>query len=407
MIVNATSTDCRNDGDTAPVATALRRVALFGGGTGGHLVPGLALVEQLKRRHPGCRITLFRTRRAIEETVLSWGDVESLGIDLGQPGRHPLGLLRFTRQCVRAMAGIGRSLKQESVQVAVGLGGYPSIPGILAARLRRVPLILLEQNAIPGRVNRFLAPLADRVACSEAETAQCFGSLDFMSHPVQTGNPLRANVLAARTWRLERSAEERRLAANPRSKRVLLVMGGSQGAHAINRAVVDALASAPRYRERVFCVHIAGAADREWVETAYREAGWEARVSAFESELPRWMARADLVVARAGGTSVAEFAALGLPAILVPYPGHRDHHQERNAAVLERRGAARTVLQDDFHGERVLDCLDLLFRDQDLDRMGARGLASSRVDGADRVIDLMERLARPPGSNPGKCLTDS
>lgn len=375
----------------------LARVALFGGGTGGHLVPGLALVERLRERHPGCRITLFRTRRAIEQTVLSWGDVESLGVDLSPPARHPLGLLRFARQCLRASVRIARSLKRERVQVAVGLGGYPSIPGILAARLGRVPLVLLEQNAVPGRVNRLLAPLADRVACSVEETAGRFGALEFLSRPVPTGNPLRASVLSARAWRTERSPRQRRSAANPRCpRRVLLVMGGSQGAHAINRAIVDALSSAAHYRDRVFCVHVTGAADRDWVEAAYRKAGWEARVSAYEPRLAFWMARADLVVARAGGTSVAEIAALGLPAILVPYPGHRDRHQERNAALLEARGAARTIAQDRLEGERVLGCFDLLFRDEELDRMGARALESSRVDGADRVIDLMETLARCP-----------
>lgn len=375
-----------------------RRVAFFGGGSGGHLYPGLALAECLKARHPACDLTFFRTGRSVEDRVFgSVGLVsETVTMDLSAPTRRSLANLSFGKQCYRSLVEIRRHMFRSHFDVAVGLGGYGSLPGVLAARLSSVPVILMEQNVKPGKANRLLGPIARCVALSNKESQPAFAR---MVRTCVTGNPLRDLVLRASRWRQERSPEERRVAVDRSGpgegvehRRVLLIMGGSQGARAINRFVMDSLGAVQDYRDQIYCVHLSGSADKEAVERSYRKAGWKARVEAFDKNLPMLMASADLVLARAGGTSLSELAAIGVPSVLIPYPGHRDRHQFLNAEVLEKAGAARVFGQEHLTQGDFESVLNLLFRDEELLAMSDAASRHGCLDGAERVVQLMEDI---------------
>ncbi len=364
-------------------------VALCGGGTGGHLFPGLALCEALERSDPPCRVTLFRTRRSVEDDVLCGRDVETVAMELAPPGRGLLGRLRFLGQLAREVSALRRHIASAGVDVVVGLGGYASVPGIVAARLSHVPVILLEQNATPGKVNRLLGPLAECIAVPDGESVGGFGAWRALVRLAETGNPLRRDVLEASRWRSGRDAGERRRSIGAGDRRVLVVMGGSQGARSINRFVTDALERCRQYSDKIYCIHISGTADKETVEAAYRRCGWEARVAAFDPELPRALAAADLVLARAGGSTTAELAAIGVPSILVPFPGHGDRHQLKNAHALARCGAARVLEEGRFDVEPFESVLDCLFDDCGLEAMQRAARSAGRLDGAERVASLV------------------
>lgn len=367
----------------------LEQVVFFGGGTGGHLTPGLALAEKIRQRHPACRLTLFRTRREIESTVTAGGLFESVLLDLSPPTRP----VRFARELGRAVETIREHLASAPIDAAIGLGGYPSVPGILAARCENIPLILLEQNAVGGKVNRLLGPLARMIACPGEESVRSFGPLRHFVGVHDTGNPVRTSVEEARRWRLRLDPDRRRRQAGAPGRRVLLVMGGSQGSRPLNDGILELLRGAPRYREKIFVIHVAGPHDVERVRAAYRSAGWMAKVSAYEPDLPIQIACADLVVARSGGSSVSELAAVGVPSILVPYPGHRDQHQTLNARGLCLAGGCQIIDQARFLAGGKEQVLELLFDTRRLEQMEERALAHGRIDAADRLVDLIEEVA--------------
>ena len=315
-------------------------------------------------------------------------DTVRMGLEAPRPGL--LGRLRYARAVLREVAKIRGFMARTPVDVVLGLGGYGSVPGILAARIEEIPVILLEQNVRPGRVNRLFGPLADCVAVPGPESLRGFGALRPFLRLEETGNPLRKEVTRARRWRQRRSAEQRRRALGAGERRVLLIMGGSQGARAINDSVMEALPDLEDFSRRIYCIHITGNADKETVEDAYRRAGWTTRVAAFEPDLPELLAGTDLVLARAGGTSVAELAAIGVPSFLVPYPGHGDRHQFENARALSRKGAAVVLEEAELKKGGFGKVLGCLFDEPRLAAMGRAALDCSRVDGVERVISLID-----------------
>jgi UDP-N-acetylglucosamine--N-acetylmuramyl-(pentapeptide) pyrophosphoryl-undecaprenol N-acetylglucosamine transferase len=246
-----------------------------------------------------------------------------------------------------------------------------------------VPVILLEQNRAAGRANRLLAPFVDAVASS-------FAGLSFPgARRVEvTGNPVRRAVLAAAACRRDGAG------ARGVVKRRILVMGGSQGATAINRAVREALPALAEFRDGIEWSHIAGDADKEGMMAAYRTHGWDAEVVSYSDDLPGRMAACDAVLGRAGGTTLAELAVIGTPAVLVPYPHHRDRHQWLNAESFAREGAARLLPEAEL-GAASLGrlCGEVVSGSEDLALLGRRAQALARPDAADRVIDLALGIA--------------
>ncbi|MBI4604438.1 MAG: UDP-N-acetylglucosamine--N-acetylmuramyl-(pentapeptide) pyrophosphoryl-undecaprenol N-acetylglucosamine transferase [Planctomycetes bacterium] len=364
----------------------LRAIAFLGGGTGGHLFPGIALAERARERFPGCRTLFFRTARAVEDKVFLGRDLETRSVSIAAPGGSFRGWVRYALEAQAVRRELEGAL--QGFDAAFGLGGYASFPGILAARSLGVPVILLEQNLAPGRVNRLLAPFAEAVACPFAETP-----FRMARRRVVTGNPVRKVVLEAAAARDARAMDP--------ARRRILVVGGSQGAAGVNRAVRAALPELLDFRERIHWIHVAGDADKGGMTEAYRTGGWSAEVYSYTPELPSLMAGSDLLLGRAGGTTLSEIAVLGLPAVLVPYPYHRDQHQRRNAEAFARAGGAEVIEEDQLTAGSLRAVFrDTLFAPARLEAMGRCARSLARPDAADAILDLAVELRRrcPPAS---------
>lgn len=365
------------------------RVLIAGGGTGGHLYPGIALARELTRRDPAAEVSFVGTARGIEARVVPR---EGFALDLihvaglkGTAWRERLrGLLLLPVAAVDAW----RVLSRRSPDVVVGVGGFASGPVLACAVLRRVPAMLLEQNAVPGVTNRLLAPFVQAAAVNFEETLVYFPRTGFVA-----GNPVRPEFFASSEEADDRGETTRGDEA-PGAARVLIV-GGSQGAHAINLAMV---AAAPRLAAagvRLAITHQTGERDLDLVRAAYDRAGLAARVEAFIVEIDRAMKAADLVVCRAGATTLAELAAAGRPAVLVPLAAAADDHQRKNAEVFARAGAAEVLLERDLTGDRIAEAIErLIGAAERRTRMAAAARTLARRDAAARIADKVEALAR-------------
>jgi UDP-N-acetylglucosamine--N-acetylmuramyl-(pentapeptide) pyrophosphoryl-undecaprenol N-acetylglucosamine transferase len=358
-------------------------VVLFaGGGTGGHLLPGVAAAERLRALEPRARVIFAATDR---DAAGAWGRAaagESLPLASPRLPRGARDVPGFVAAMAASVHDSVRALHRHRVDGVVGLGGYASVGPALAAIATGRPAVLLEANLVPGAANRLLARLGATTAVSFEET----GGLLPGSRAVHTGNPLRAAVL-----------EKRRDAAGfglDPSRPVLAVVGGSLGAAGLNERVRAALPLVAEAGAQL--IWAAGSADAaRALDAASRAAGVRARVVAFCGDMGSLYGTADLLLARSGGGTVAEAAANGVPAVFVPYPHHADRQQHRNAAALVRCGAARAVEESELTPERFrVEVLGLLGDAEARARMAAAAAALGRPDAADRVARLvLERLA--------------
>lgn len=308
-----------------------RRVVICGGGTGGHLYPALVLGRALQDKEPEIELTFIGSDRPAERELMRRQGVDFIALRIeGLKGRglrsiKSLSLLplAFLRAC--------RILRRLEPQLVVGVGSYSSGPvGVAASRLK-IPLLLLEQNVVPGFTNRRLLGRAEKVAAAFQESlASLRGKGVFL------GNPVREEF-----FRMPRKIRTEQFD--------LLVFGGSQGSRFLNRAVLGALPYLARWTKRLRIVHQTGAADLAEVRRGYIESGWEgAVVEAFFEDMPARFAAADLVLARAGATTCAELIAARKASILVPFAGASDDHQRKNAEVLQRAGGAEMILESEW-----------------------------------------------------------
>ncbi len=308
---------------------AQRRWVIAGGGTGGHVTPALALGEALRRQ--GDEVLFVGSERGLESKLVPGAGFEIEMLPSQQVmGRNPIGRLKGALSILRSAWIARRVLKRFRADAVISVGGYAAMPAALAARLRRTPLFLVEPNAIPGRVNKLTARFARRVFVG-FESAR--GTLPPQAESVCLGVPLRRALYRAFADRPEKSV--------PNAPLKIFVFGGSQGARQLNENVPEALARLRKKSVEVF--HQTGEAERELVEARYAELGLPAEVVAFEHEMPKRYAWADLAICRAGALTVAELALAGMPALLVPYPFAADDHQAANARALEEAGAARCL----------------------------------------------------------------
>lgn len=351
-----------------------RTVMIMAGGTGGHVMPGLAVAAEMRARdwrvvwlgNPSGMEAALVPRHGIAMQWVRMGGVRGKG--LGTRLLLPLTLLRAFWQSLRA-------LRATRPAVVLGMGGYVSFPGGMMAALLNRPLVVHEQNSVAGLTNRLLARLADRVLEAFPGTlpgAQC------------TGNPLRAGMLRD-------DAPQARYGARSGALR-LLVVGGSLGAQALNEVVPQALGLlAPPLRPEV--VHQSGRGRRDELQARYRELGVQATVLEFIDDMADAYARADLLVCRAGAMTVAEIAAVGVASVLVPFPHAVDDHQTGNARFLSEQGAALLLPQAELTAGRLAKLLAGLERPA-LAEMAARARALARPDAASRVADVCEEAAR-------------
>ncbi len=348
-----------------------------GGGTGGHLYPALAVAAELRRRRPVAAISFVGARGGLEQRLVPQAGyplrtlrIAGLkGASLGGGARAAVAAAWAVLRCVRWM-------REETPSLVIGVGGFASGPAVLAAWLLKIRTLVLEQNHFPGATNRWLGPRVDAICLpSEAARARIRGRI------FVTGNPVRR--------------EFAQIGEPPAGRALsLLVFGGSRGAASINRAMVSALGELARIEPPPRIVHQTGAADESGVRTAYRTyPEGRAEVHAFLDDMPARLAAADLVLCRAGASTVAELCAAGRPAILVPYPHAADDHQRHNAESLLGAGAATIVDDRDLDGTRLADEVAALAaapqRRQTMSR-AARQLA--RPDATRHIADIAERL---------------
>jgi UDP-N-acetylglucosamine--N-acetylmuramyl-(pentapeptide) pyrophosphoryl-undecaprenol N-acetylglucosamine transferase len=361
-------------------------VVIAGGGTGGHLYPGIAVARELLRRAPGALVTFVGTERGLEARVLPR---EGFELDLirsaGLKGKSLLARLRGVLLIAPGLWDAWRVLKARRPSVVVGVGGYSSGPVVLVAALRGLPTMVLEQNAVPGLTNRLLARVVGAAAVTYEETLGFFGG-----RGIVTGNPVRADFFAP-----PELDEARTAARAPR----LLILGGSQGAHALNVAVVAAATELARQQPAIEIVHQTGDRDRAEIAGRYRAAGIQARTEAFLDPVAREVMAADLVLCRAGATTLAELAAAARPAVLVPLAAATDDHQRKNAKVLVDAGAAVVIEERDLTGPLVAAVVGALVADRARLAAMARAMAAfARPDAARRIVDRLLQLGGPDGA---------
>lgn len=311
---------------------------IAGGGTGGHLFPGIAVAQELVRR-AGAEVRFAGSDHGIERTAVPKAgfDVELLPVR-GVMGEGLRGLARASWMIPRSLVAAWNLLGRFDPQLVIGVGGYAAFPALAAAVLRRRPIVLLEQNAEPGLVTRLFAPFARVVCASFPETVATLGPRARL-----TGNPIRWNAPEAPMEPTSDDAFQ------------VLVFGGSAGAHRLNEQLPGAIS---RLGEGVSVVHQTGVRDRDDVARRYGELGVEAEVVAFIDDMQAAYRRCDIAVCRSGATTLAELTALGVPSVLVPYPYAAADHQRTNAQALVDAGAAWMILDADLEEERIASCLE-------------------------------------------------
>lgn len=370
------------------------RLLIAGGGTGGHLYPGIAIVEEVLARDASSEATFVGTARGIEARV-----VPKLGYPLDLidvSGLKTVGIKGMLRGLLRLPRALWQSraiLKARKPDVVIGVGGYASGPVLLMARLRGIPTAILEQNSIPGLTNKILGKICRAVFLAFDETRKFFPAKKI----VMTGNPIRKGIRQALTLqgdRVDASKDPLTLGGgrSPESKVPhVFAFGGSQGAVALNKVVADAVAVLAARKTPVTIVHQTGERSFEDTCARYEKAGITADVRAFIENMAREYHRADLVIARAGATTIAELAVVGRPAILVPFPFAADDHQTVNARELADAGAAILAPQDSLTAEHLADAIaDIAFDADTRARMGSAMKKLGRPDAAAAVANWCE-----------------
>jgi UDP-N-acetylglucosamine--N-acetylmuramyl-(pentapeptide) pyrophosphoryl-undecaprenol N-acetylglucosamine transferase len=351
------------------------RVILAGGGTGGHLFPGLAVAREFQRRDAKAEILFIGTEQGIEFRVLpkEGFKLETLTVK-GMKGRGLRGLLDALHGVPASVLRSLSIIREFRPDCIIGLGGYASGPSLLAGKLKGICCAIMEQNLRPGFTNKLLARWVDRVFTAYSESSRYFPG----ARVVETGNPVR--------WQKLPDVEKH-------GKFSLFVSGGSLGARSINFTVVEALKQLTDLKADLFVVHQTGQADFGAIKDAYAALPFEREVTPFIDKMDEVFARADLVLCRAGASTVAELTAFGKAAILVPFPYAIYDHQRGNAQALQDRGAAEMILDQQLTGELLAQRVRSYLADPArIERMAAAARALGRPDAAARIVDACYAL---------------
>ena len=380
----------------------IRRIIIAGGGTGGHLFPGLAVVEELRRRDPSIEVLFVGTARGIESRILP-ARGERLELLTVTPLKG-LGAAERLRSAARLPGAVTKAfgiIGDFKPHLVLRVGGYASGPVVLAASLRGIPTALLEQNASVGLTNRMLSGFVGRAYVTFEETRPVFGD----KRTRVSGNPVRREFVDA----------SRRAVADPEGfearANTVLVIGGSQGARALNELAPQALASANLAQKGLRVVHQTGESMRDEVERVYRDLSLDAEVVPFIDDMARAYAHAALVIGRAGATTVAELCAIGRPSILVPFPFAAEDHQTKNARALEQEGAAVCLPEEELSAESLSAVVSRLVHSApERSTMALAARKRGRPDAAAAIVDDLfdwlgapeepTRQARTPTSEP-------
>ncbi|MDK2742641.1 MAG: undecaprenyldiphospho-muramoylpentapeptide beta-N-acetylglucosaminyltransferase [Nitrospira sp. BO4] len=349
-------------------------IVIAAGGTGGHLYPAVALAREFLHRDSSTKILFVGTARGIETRVLAHEGFE-LALITAKPVMGK-GLLDIIRGVLSVPIGIWQSceiLRSRQANLVIGVGGYTSPSMLAAAVLKRVPRVILEPNAYPGLANKVVAPFAQRIFLAFESAGTSFDSQKVRV----VGTPIRQEFLAQSDLRDQ---------ATEQASRHLLIFGGSQGARAINTAVMEGLSQLKNRFPGLSITHQTGEGDCERVSEAYRIQGVQATVVPFLYDMPAVLRTADLVVARAGAMTIAELTACGKAAILIPLPTAIYDHQMKNARAMEAAGGAIVLPQAELTGMKLSETIGAVLSDpQQLERMQRKSLEMRRID-AGKVI---------------------
>ncbi|MBN1614104.1 MAG: undecaprenyldiphospho-muramoylpentapeptide beta-N-acetylglucosaminyltransferase [Deltaproteobacteria bacterium] len=356
------------------------KVIIAGGGTGGHLFPGIALAEEFLKRDGSSEVLFIGTDRGIEKRILPETGYPLAALDIEglkgkSPGKVLAALLKIPRGILRSVEII-RNFQPDLV---IGVGGYASGPAVLAARMMGLPTAIAEQNALPGWTNRILGRFADRVFLAYAETGRWFSK----GKCIVTGNPIRAAFLEGKDEGTRREGEPF----------TILVFGGSQGARAVNEAMIEALVFLKDVKDGLRIIHQTGPDHIDRVRRAYAAHEMDAEVSPFIMDMARAYQNADLLICRAGATSIAEITASGKTAILIPFPYAVGDHQRLNAEVLAKAGAAVMIAEKDLSGPGLAEAIKRFHRNPGLIReMAEKSAALGHPRAAAEIVDACLRF---------------
>lgn len=361
------------------------RVLIAAGGTGGHIYPGIAVAREIMRREAKSEVRFVGTARGLESKLVPKAGFELSIIDsAGLKNVGAVAQLRGLMLIPKSLLAARAVIRNFRPDIVIGAGGYVSGPVVLAASLGNVPTLVMESNALPGWTNRRLARFVDKAAVSFDAALPYFGRKG-----VVTGNPVRREFF---------EIPQRDRSASSKQKFWILIFGGSQGARAINEAMIAALPLLEELRNDLRITHQTGEADFEKVRAAYVDAGWTetANVRRYIDDMVATFAESDLVICRAGATTTAELIAAGKAALMIPFPMAADDHQRKNAEALANAGAARMILQQELSGERLAQEIATLVREpQRITAMEQAARQLARGDAAGAVVDLIEELVRP------------
>jgi UDP-N-acetylglucosamine--N-acetylmuramyl-(pentapeptide) pyrophosphoryl-undecaprenol N-acetylglucosamine transferase len=353
------------------------RMIIAGGGTGGHVAPALALAEDWSERYGKDSVLFLCGDTQLERGMIQHAGFRLTPLHVQRPTGGIRGKATTIFSAARSVPAARRVIRESSADVVVCVGGYAALPGAMAAGLLRVPVCMLEANAVPGRVTRTIGRFA-RVCYAHMPLSR-----DLECRVEVTGNPVRAAFQSP-----VRKAEARRALGLVPDLPTLLVMGGSQGASGINEALLGALPMLESVKGRMQVLHLTGRNDVLTAETAWRGAGLRHHVKAFTHNTSTWMAAADIALTRAGAGTISELLALGVPMILSPYPHAADDHQRANALWVAGAQAGVLVPQTALTPARVQELMEsLLLNTQARERAAAAARALSRPDAATRIND--------------------
>ena len=355
------------------------RVLIAAGGTGGHIYPGIAVANEILRRDATSVVRFVGTARGLENRLVPKAGfelslIESAGLKNVSLAAKVRGLLLLPKSILAAR----RLIRHFRPDIVVGAGGYVSGPVLLAASWMRLPTLVMDSNALPGWTNRRLARFVDKATVSFQEALPYF-----RGKGVFTGNPVRSEFF---------EIPPKQRDANDFG---VLIFGGSQGARAINEALIAALPKLASKKDVLRLTHQTGEADYDKVQAGYEAATWKERVQVkrYIDDMVSEFAQADLIICRAGATTSAELVAAGKAAIMIPFPLAADDHQRKNAEALENGGAAKMILQKDLTGERLASELNSLIDEPNrITEMEKASRKLARRDAAGATVELMEEL---------------
>ncbi len=362
------------------------RLLLTGGGTGGHLFPAIAIAEAMCQRLPGTKLLFVGTRRKMDANSLARYGFSTRGIHCqGLKGKGLLALLQALLLLPVSFVEALWHLLRFRPHLVVGVGGYVTGPVVAAARILGRPTVIHEQNSVPGLANRKLGALATRICLSLPSSASFFPA----GKTMLTGNPVRRQIL-------ELAGKSPREIGD---QVTILILGGSLGAHRVNELVVEALTQYGKLLPSgMEMIHQTGAADQERVRSAYEQAGVRATVAAFFTDMAEVYARSDLVVSRAGATTLAELAVLGKPALLIPYPFAADDHQYSNGRYYADRGGAVLLVEAELTGRKLAEALAALAGSPVRLRMAEAMRSMGCPDAAERIVDVCLEIMKVPAN---------